>query len=113
MPYYSRPARRHTDQRHVQLVNALVAELKSGPTTCPAGEPDPAFDPIIIEEPVPPGPSVNVYVIWIEWGTVTEEHRSAAILDAYKDAKGQDAMLNISIAMGLTPTEADRLGIKP
>ena len=41
-----------------------------------------------------------------------EEHRSAAILDAYEQAKGKDTMMKISIAMGVTQAEADRLGIK-
>lgn len=113
MPYYSRKPKSQTDARHTVLVKALVGELKKGPTTGPGGGVAVQNAPVIIEEAMSPGQSVHVYVIWDEWASVTEEHRSAAILDAYDEAKGKTAMMNISIAMGLTPTEADRLGIKP
>ena len=80
-----------------QLVAELRTETRSGPR--------------IIEEKVRGLPRYHVTVIWDAWDGIDPTDRSAMILDAYKEAKGDLEMLRISVAIGLTRVEADRLGV--
>jgi hypothetical protein len=50
-------------------------------------------------------------VIWDDWGDLSLQERSEIIMNAYIRAKGQQAGLRISVAMGLTSTEAKRMGL--
>ncbi len=67
--------------------------------------------PYIIEEPVPYSNHLRVTVIWDVWNEASIEDRGRVILRAYQEARGLEDMLAITIAMGLTRQEADRLGI--
>jgi hypothetical protein len=68
--------------------------------------------PRIIEEKVRGINRIHVTVIWPKWRDIDPADRSSTILDAYEQARGPEGMLSVSVAMGLTPEEADRLGIK-
>jgi hypothetical protein len=67
--------------------------------------------PTIVQEQDESGVVVHVYVIWDEWMNMTQEERSAVITDAYWEAFGE-AGLALTVAMGLLPDEAHRLGFK-
>ena len=54
---------------------------------------------------------MNVTVIWDAWSDVPRDRRAGIILDAYREARGQEGMLAISVALGLTRQEADKLGV--
>ncbi len=54
---------------------------------------------------------MHVTVIWDAWGNVPREGRGHIIFDAYREVGGEEEVRSISIALGLTHTEADRLGI--
>lgn len=68
--------------------------------------------PTIIHELDERGNVVHVYVIWSEWGDLDQRMRSELITEAYWDVfdvKG----LALTVAMGLTAEEANRMGIQP
>lgn len=76
-------------------------------------QPEPAAQqPIILEESTGAGQPVHVYVIWDDWMPLGSIERSEAIMDAYEEVRGRPQSANVTVAMGLTPTEADRLGIR-
>lgn len=102
MPVVRRsPSNRHPE--HDALVQELVRHLRD--------EPDLPTLPRIVEETVPLSPTLRVYVLWDRWESVRDIERSEIILQAYDQARGREAMLQVSVASGLTPSEAARLGL--
>ncbi len=76
------------------------------------GENPASDEPVIIEAPGDRfNPSTHLYVIWNRWGSLSQQRRSEVIMEAYEQRYGRDPSLNVTVAMGLTPGEADRLGI--
>ncbi len=79
-------------------------------------QPNPAAEePVIIETSDvlrPQQTPTHLYVIWGEWRELTPRRRSEMMMDAYIAARGRAHALNVTLAMGLTPEEADNLGIK-
>ena len=67
--------------------------------------------PVLIKEGGGARP-VHLYVIWDRWGDLNQQERSEIIMDAYENAKGQDAALLVTVAMGLTAAEAKRMRIE-
>jgi hypothetical protein len=67
---------------------------------------------VIVEEGGQGGRPIHLYVIWNDWGGLTLRERSEIIMDAYKEVKGDQAVLNVSVAMGLKAEEAKRMGIE-
>jgi hypothetical protein len=67
--------------------------------------------PIILEERDSMQRLVHVYVVWDEWESLAADERAEIVLDACAKAKGPDAAVDLTVAMGLTRTEADRLRI--
>ncbi|NOT02543.1 MAG: hypothetical protein HOP29_18200 [Phycisphaerales bacterium] len=100
MPFVKRklPAK---NPDHGKWVSKLAAECRK----------DTGNGPRIIEEQVPGSKQLHVYVIWDDWADAPDHERSAAILDAYKEAFDEETMLNVTIAMGLTTQEAAAMGI--
>ncbi|HEX4794073.1 MAG TPA: hypothetical protein VH370_09790 [Humisphaera sp.] len=87
-----------------QLVDQLELEWRT---------PDPAApEPVILEERNSKGEVVHVYVVWSDWGHLSREHRGEVIMDAAERVKTAEEVLKITIAMGLTPDEADRFGVR-
>jgi len=85
---------------------ALRAELRAeleGPHD--RGEPE-----IIVERPNPA--TTHLFAIWAKWDDLEQMVRSRIILDAYREARGEAEALKVTVAMGLTPSEAERLGIE-
>jgi hypothetical protein len=75
--------------------------------------PDPtAIEPVILEEQDKKGDLVHVYVVWSDWAQLDREKRGDIIMDAAEQVKTPEQVLNITIAMGLTPDEADRFDLK-
>lgn len=104
MPRKQEPLKpRHS---HPELVNELTEEMhKTGVSQTPD-------TPMVYEEPQPYGKNLHVKVIWNRWAGVPVEERGAIILDAYDKAGLQDEMRRITIALGLTPEEAEKLQIE-
>lgn len=84
---------------------ALQAELEAELTSPKeAGEPV-----IVIERPHPT--TVHLFVIWSKFIGVDQAVRSTIILDSYAAVKGVHEAQKVTVAMGLTPDEAKKMGI--
>jgi hypothetical protein len=96
--------RRTNDPDAQKLLQRLVSEWQN---------PDPkAAQPVILEERDERGGSIHIFVIWDDWGSLSNVERSEIVTDAFEQRYGHDETMNLTVAMGLTPIEADRLGIK-
>src|SRR5437879_1200894 len=91
---------------HPDLVNELVRVLQANSPAGPPGEPE-----ITIEE-LRHSNSLHVTVIWTRWKGVDPETRGEVILDAIARAFGEADMLRVTQALGATPEEAARLGLR-
>src|SRR5437762_1691625 len=87
--------------KHERFVKKLVQEFTAS---------SPNLQPLILEARVPSTKSRHVRVIWDAWKDLSDEHRSAVIVDAYTEAEGPEAAAEITIAEGVTPQEALALG---
>lgn len=67
--------------------------------------------PIIIEEDGEGQRPTRLFVVWDEWPELDQEERSEIIMDAYEEVRGRDKSLLVTVAMGLTRREADRMHI--
>ncbi|HVS71908.1 MAG TPA: hypothetical protein VHQ47_11690 [Phycisphaerae bacterium] len=85
-----------------RLLRELVAEWKN-----PS---DDTSNPVILQEGGGKRP-VHVYVVWEEWAGLDQLERSEIILEAFEEVKGKKAALEVTVAMGLTAREAERMGI--
>lgn len=57
-----------------------------------------------------PGQRTHILVVWDEWKTLSQQERSEIILRSYEEEYGLSKSQTVSAAMGLTSTEAERLG---
>jgi hypothetical protein len=87
-----------------KLLTRLANEWKSKNST--------AEEPVILEEPNRKGEIERVYVIWGDWAHLNRTTRGEIIMDAAEKVKRKADVAKITIAMGLTPDEADRFGLK-
>ena len=87
-----------------ELVKRLVAEWRAKDSK--------AEQPVIIEEGGGANRPMHVYVVWDEWGDLSQVERSTIIMDAFEERYGEAKSLNVTAAMGLTPGEAGRMGIE-
>ena len=72
-----------------------------------------AREPLIIEEAPSRGERPNhLYVVWSDWGDSTPIERAKLVLQAYARLRGQDFANSVTLAMGLTPDEAEKMGIE-
>ncbi len=102
MPVKQLPPKRPTPEAQL-LKERLVVEWRDSNST--------AVQPIILEEPGAVDDDMHVYVVWDNWAGIPNVERSEIIMDAFIERYGQEKSLNVRVAMGLTPGEADRLGI--
>lgn len=56
------------------------------------------------------GERIHLLVVWDDWRSLSQQERSVLIVDAYRTAEGEGAASLVSVAMGLTLSEAERLG---
>lgn len=54
----------------------------------------------------------HLYVIWSEWGQLTQPECFEIALKAYREAKGSALASSLRVILGLTAMEAGRMGIK-
>jgi hypothetical protein len=102
MPVHRYIAKRPPEQ--TGLVERLAKEWRSKHST--------AEEPVILEEPNRKGEVEHVYVIWEEWSQLDRTLRGEIIMGAAEKVKRKSDVAKITIAMGLTPDEADRFGLK-
>lgn len=71
--------------------------------------------PVIIETTDklrPQQTPTHLYVIWDAWRDLAQRERSEMMMEVYEDVRGRPFALNVTVAMGLTPQEAERLNIR-
>ncbi len=90
--------------KHDKLVKKLVQEFTAS---------SPNLQPLILEEQIAPTRSRHVRVIWDTWKDLTDEQRTAVIMEAYKQAEGEEVADQITIAEGVTAQESLALGLLP
>ena len=93
--------KRAGDQRYQSLKQRLVAEWSETGGSAPA--------PDIMEEEDAQGRVVHVIVTWDDWADLDAQTRSELIVEAFKEVKGEAAIIDLILAMGLTKAEAARL----
>jgi hypothetical protein len=93
--------RRANDDRYQKLRARLIDEWQGRPGAQPL--------PDILEEKDTGNRVVHVTVTWDEWSDLDAQTRSELIVDALQVVKGQAAIVDLSLAMGLTSAEAARL----
>lgn len=103
MPVHQRSIydKRAGDQRYQSLKQRLIAEWSEVEGSAPA--------PDIMEEKDAQGRVVHVIVTWDEWADLDAQARSELIVEAFQEVKGEEAIVNLILAMGLTTAEATRL----
>lgn len=57
--------------------------------------------------------SIHVYGIWSRFVGVDQYARSRILLAAFEETHTQEDTLKVTVAMGLTPEEAKRMGVAP
>lgn len=87
-----------------ELLDDLVDELKSHRD---------AGQPLIYEQHFPKTNAVRATVVWDKWAPLSDEDRSATILQAYERAEGKDFRDGIALSIGLTVPEAYASGLLP
>jgi hypothetical protein len=76
--------------------------------------PKPSGQPLIVIEGEDPEPS-HIYVIWDAWANLSQTERSEIIMDVIDNLSGEHRLTNqsaITVAMGLTSQEAERMGLE-
>ena len=73
-------------------------------------------EPVLIEAEQPVTWNVahkplHLYVIWSDWLSIRQQDRSEIILNAYESTHDTEDTLRVTLAMGLTPEEAKRMGL--
>src|SRR5580692_8772488 len=86
------------------LTDRLVAEWRAAQSS--------AAQPIILEQRGGPNQPVHIYVVWDDWEALSGVERSEVIMEAFEERYGKPETLNVTVAMGLTVAEADRLRIQ-
>jgi hypothetical protein len=85
------------------LVDRLAAEWT-------AERPGDGEAPAITEMRDPNSGVVHVYVAWAAFHGIGHQQRSEIIMDAYERVAPND-IPNVTLAMGLLPSEAERMGL--
>lgn len=104
MPVHHKLARSLPDA-YSGLKSRLVAEWRDQANEDPR--------PVIIQEENSAGGAVHLFVIWDAWGSMAQRDRSEIIMDAYEEVAGMPMAVQVTLAMGLTTEEAQRMGIAP
>ena len=90
-----------------ELLDGLVAELQrdedqSRPPNAPT---------IYMEESGAPDNYTHWYAVWHDFEDVDNQERSRLLLEAVRTVQGLEEALRVTVAMGLTPEEAESLGL--
>jgi len=80
--------------KHERFVKKLVQEFTASSAN---------LQPLILDEQVPSTGSRHVRFIWDAWKDLTDEQRSAVIVDAYTEAAGPEAAGAITVAWAAPP----------
>lgn len=105
MPVREYPESPRTRQSE-ELLRQLVSEW-----TSPSEEDDPQT-PLILIRRQSDANALHIYVVWDSWCDLEQVERSEIIMDACEQHLGKEEILRVTVAMGLTREEANRMGIR-
>ena len=98
-----------------RLDEAKAADLRKGLTAelqRPENTPAPPAAPVIyMEESGTPDNYTHWYAVWDRFEGVDNEERSRLLLETIREVQGPTEALRVTIAMGLTPAEAEGFGL--
>jgi hypothetical protein len=94
----------HINSQYAEMEERLVQEWQQPQSGI--------VEPIIIMEAERQQTPTHLYVIWSEWSNISMRDRSKMILKSYERVEGRCFAHNVTVAMGLTPEEAQQMGIK-
>lgn len=94
------------------LVGLLAGELLADQGRPPVHYDSPDDAPSIYIDEGKMSDSLRITVVWSCWFDVPEVQRAAIILDAFDKAGRKSERDRISVALGVTPEEADALGME-
>ncbi|MBI4579809.1 MAG: hypothetical protein HY718_08910 [Planctomycetes bacterium] len=97
---------RTVDNPHPELIEQIERVLRQRNR-----QPQSSDEPRVIWEENRYLGRVHVTVIWGRWEKVQPEARGRVILDAIERAMGQQEASRIGLALGVTPEQAERLGV--
>lgn len=100
---YTKPVR--TSEAN-ELLSRLIAEWRS-----PSEQDDPEV-PVVLIEHQKVMDALHIFVVWDGWDELEQVERSGIIMDACTQQLGDEETLKVTVAMGLTRREADRMGIR-
>lgn len=72
---------------------------------------DSLAEPVIIEEGGTQNRPTHLFVVWSEWAGLNQQERSEIIMEAFEELRGAAQGLHVTVAMGLTQEEANRMNI--
>jgi hypothetical protein len=101
MPVRQLRPRRSAD--HKRLAELLANEWRQADSTL--------SEPVILEEFNNAGDLIHVYVVWSAWAHLDRAERGEIITDAAEQRYDPTDLASLSVAMGLTPVEADQANI--
>jgi hypothetical protein len=90
------------NEQYSSLVQRLAEEIREPQDKDP--------EPIIIRDTGWTG-GKRLYVIWSQWAGVDPRVRGDLILEAYTRATDEGMTKNLSVVLGLTPNEAEKMGL--
>ncbi len=90
------------DDSHPELVEELARVMREDKPEGPPDEPEVQIEKIRFSD------NLHVTVIWDKWKDVGLEERGRMILAAMGEAWGEQEMLRVTLAMGLTRAEYQR-----
>ena len=85
------------------LLKSLISEWRKPHDNLP--------EPVIIEEGGARSQPIHVFVIWSKWEGLDQRERSEIIMDAFGKVRGASKSLLVTVAMGLTQEEAERMNM--
>ena len=89
---------------HDSLVHELGAEWTRPNSAAP--------EPVTYLERAKDGRPERVYVLWNKWTGIEGVERGEIIMEAAESVFGLDDALSISVVVGMTQPEAQRMGFK-
>lgn len=105
------PVRRLVKIGQLRVEDAHIRDLVDNlATEWTAEHPGDADAPLITEMRDPNSGVVHLYVVWSAFQGIGHQQRSEIIMDAYERVASAD-IPNVTLAMGLLPAEAERMGI--
>ena len=103
------PVREYASPKRAPEADSLLRDLLDEWRSPSEG--DDNGEPLILIDRQRPLDAIHLFVVWDRWGGVEQIERSEIITEACARQLDENEVLEVTVAMGLTREEADRMGI--